>query len=141
MAMTIFEKIINGEFEGSFVHRDELCVAFMDINPINEGHILVVPIVAYTRLSDLPKDVGSHLFKIAQKIVKAIESSDLKCEGSNLFLSDGEIAGHEVPHIHLHIVPRFSNDGIKISFGKKYLTVGRDDLNRAAKKVVDSLKK
>lgn len=133
--MTIFEKIISGEFEGSFVHKDEHCVAFMDFNPINEGHILVVPIVAYNRLSDLPSELGGHLFKIAQKIVKAIESSDLKCEGTNIFLSDGEVAGQEVPHLHLHIVPRFLNDGIKISLGKKCLKVGRADLNRVAKRI------
>jgi histidine triad (HIT) family protein len=137
--MTIFEKIINGELEGSFVYRDEICAAFMDINPINVGHILVVPNVAYKRLSDLPLDVGGHLFQIAQKIVKAIEASELKCEGINLFLSDGEIAGQEVPHIHLHIVPRFLDDGIKLSFGKKYLKVGRDDLNRTAKKIAASI--
>jgi histidine triad (HIT) family protein len=135
--MTIFEKIINGELEGSFVYRDDICAAFMDINPINVGHILVVPNVAYKRLSDLPLEVGGHLFQIAQKIVKAIEASELKCEGINLFLSDGEIAGQEVPHIHLHIVPRFLDDGIKLSLGKKYLKVGRNDLNQTAKNIID----
>ena len=107
MTTTIFEKIINGESEGSFVYKDSICVAFMDLNPINPGHILVVPIKPIARLTSLDSKISSHLFMIAQKILKAIEISELKIEGANIFISDGEVAGQEVPHIHLHIIPRF----------------------------------
>lgn len=136
MPRTVFEKIVTGEFEGSFVFKDELCVGFMDLNALNDGHILIVPRVAVARLTDLDPNVAAHLFKIAQKILKAIETSEIKCDGANLFMSDGEIAGQEVPHVHLHIVPRFIGDGIKISFGKAFQRADRSELNRIAAKIV-----
>jgi histidine triad (HIT) family protein len=132
MAMTVFEKVISCQFEGSFVYKDEICVAFMDLNPLNDGHVLIVPIKPIARLTEMDSNTAAHLFVIAQKILKAIELSALKCEGANIFLSDGEIAGQEVPHVHLHVVPRFSDDGIKISFGKPFRRADRADLNRIA---------
>jgi histidine triad (HIT) family protein len=78
--------------------------------------------------------------KVAQKILKAIEVSALNCEGANIFISDGKIAGQEVPHVHLHIVPRFSGDGIKVSFGKPHRRDGREELNKIASIISASLK-
>ncbi|MNS90641.1 HIT-like protein [compost metagenome] len=132
MSKTIFEKVISGQFEGSFVYKDETCVAFMDLNPLNEGHVLIAPIEPVARLTDLNPKTAAHLFVIAQKVLKAIEQSEIKCEGANIFMSDGEIAGQEVPHVHLHVVPRFSNDGIRISFGKSFCRAERTELNRIA---------
>ena len=134
-----FEKVISGEFEGSFVYKDDLCVACMDLNPLNEGHVLVVPRNAVARLCDLDPEMAAHLFIVAKKILKAIESSGLKCEGANVFLSDGEVAGQEVPHFHLHIVPRFSGDGIKISFAKPFQRAERAELNRIADIIASSI--
>ena len=136
MNKTIFEKIILGEYEGSFVYQDEICVAFMDLNPINNGHVLVVPREPVERLTNLNSDTASHLFVVAQKVLKAIENSGLRIEGANLFLSDGEVAGQEVPHVHLHVVPRFFGDGIKISFGKNALRASREELNQIAEKIM-----
>ncbi len=135
MSKTIFEKIVSNEIEASFVYRDEICVAFMDLNPINEGHVLVVPRIAVERLRDLESKIASHMFVVAQKVLRAIESSTIKIEGANLFLSDGMIAGQEVPHVHLHIVPRFSGDNVQISIGKKLEKVSRKDLDQAAEKI------
>ncbi len=78
MAKTVFEKVISGEFEGSFVYKDEICVCFMDLNPLNPGHVLVVPRQAVERLSLLNAQTAVHLFEVAQKILKAIEQSDVK---------------------------------------------------------------
>ena len=83
--VTVFEKIISGEFVGSFVHQDEMCVAFMDIHPLNSGHVLVLPRTPVERLCGLDPSIASHLFVTAQKILKAIEASSLRCEGANLF--------------------------------------------------------
>lgn len=132
MTKTIFERVLSGEYEGSFVYRDATCAAFMDLNPLNPGHVLVVPIEPVERLSLLDSKVGVHLFEIAQRILRAIETSGLKIEGANIFLSDGEVAGQEVPHVHLHVVPRFNGDGIKVSFGKPFRREDRQELNRVA---------
>lgn len=132
MNKTVFEKVISGEFEGSFVYKDTICAVFMDLNPLNPGHVLVVPLKPVERLTSLDSKVAGHLFEIAQKVLKAIEMSGIKIDGANVFLSDGEIAGQEVPHVHLHVVPRFNGDGMRVSFGKPFRREDRKELNRIA---------
>ncbi len=139
MVATLFEKVINGEFEGSFVFKDDTCAAFMDLNPLSEGHVLVVPRSPVERLANLEPEVAAHLFRVAQRILRAIEASGIPCEGANLFLSDGKIAGQEVPHVHLHIVPRHSGDGISVSFGKAYQRSDRAKLNAIAGQIARHL--
>jgi histidine triad (HIT) family protein len=112
----IFCKIINKELPVSLVFEDNICLAFLDINPIAEGHVLVIPKQHHERFVLLNNETVGHLFKIGQKVLKAIEDSDIRCEGANLFLSDGTVAGQEVMHSHLHIVPRFKNDNQKVGF-------------------------
>jgi histidine triad (HIT) family protein len=116
MSGCIFCKILKGEAETSFVLKNKRVSAFMDINPINKGHVLVVPNNHHERFSKVEEDVTGEMFSVAQKILRAIEKSNIKCEGANLFLSDGEIAGQEVPHSHLHIAPRFKGDGHRMGF-------------------------
>ncbi len=96
---TVFTRIINGEIPGTFVHRDDRCVAFMSVNPLAPGHTLVVPIVEVDHWIDLPNDLAAHLFQVAQRIGKAQQAA-LKCERVGLI-----IAGYEVPHAHIHVVP------------------------------------
>ncbi|CAN5467433.1 HIT family protein [soil metagenome] len=96
---TVFTRIINGEIPGTFVHRDDRCVAFMSVNPLAPGHTLVVPIVEVDHWIDLPNDLAAHLFEVAQRIGKAQQAA-LKCERVGLI-----IAGYEVPHAHVHVVP------------------------------------
>ena len=112
----IFCKILKGEASASFVFKNNVVSAFMDVNPINKGHVLVVPNQHHERFSDLESKVPAEMFSVAQRILKAIENSDIPSEGANLFLSDGTIAGQEVPHSHLHIAPRFKGDGHKMGF-------------------------
>lgn len=112
----IFCKIIKGDADASFVYKSEQVTAFMDLNPINKGHVLVVPNNHHKRFTSVEESLVGEMFKVAQKILKAIESSEIKCEGTNLFLSDGEVAGQEVMHSHLHIAPRFKGDGHRVGF-------------------------
>lgn len=136
---SLFERIISGELAGSFVYRDELCVAIMDLYPLNPGHVLVIPRQAVSKLSDLAPNTAEHLFGVAQKILRAIETSGLRCEGANLFLSDGPVAGQDVPHVHLHVVPRFAGDGMRFTFGKRAGEAGRAELDRIAQQIVDKI--
>jgi diadenosine tetraphosphate (Ap4A) HIT family hydrolase len=106
----IFCEIIIGRAEASRVHEDEICVAFMDIQPVTPGHVLVVPKVHAASLAELPPRTGGRMFQAAQRIASALAGSGVKCEGVNLFLADGEAAGQDVFHVHLHVIPRFNGD-------------------------------
>ena len=96
---SVFTKIIRGELPGRFVWRDERCVAFLSINPLKPGHTLVVPIEEVDHWIDLDSELAQHLMAVSQKIGKAIQRvyDPLKV---GLML-----AGLEVPHVHLHVVP------------------------------------
>ncbi len=96
---TIFTRIINGEIPGTFVHRDDHCVVFLSVNPLALGHALVVPIAEIDHWIDLPADLAAHLFAVAQRVGKAQQAA-LQCERVGLI-----IAGYEVPHAHIHVVP------------------------------------
>jgi histidine triad (HIT) family protein len=92
----------------------------MDIRPVNPGHLLVVPRAHAAHLADLDAEVGGRLFQVGMKLAAAVRRCGVACEGVNLFLADGEAAGQEVPHVHLHIVPRFRGDGFGFRFGPSY---------------------
>lgn len=111
-----FCQILRDELPASFVYEDGFCRAFLDIHPINEGHVLVIPKEHQAQLSQLSPDSVGHLLRAGQAILQAIQKSEIRCEGANLFLSDGAVAGQEVMHCHLHIVPRFAGDGQKVGF-------------------------
>src|ERR1043166_2172096 len=92
--------LLSGELEVSLVHRDELCAAFMDIQPITPGHMLVVPVRHSSGLAELNSQEGAQIFRIAQKLADVLRKSSVRCEGVNLLLADGEAAGQEVFHTH-----------------------------------------
>lgn len=80
----VFCKILNAELPASFLWRDEFCAAFLDIQPINTGHILVIPLEHEPLLGDLDPEIVAHMLKIGQKMVQALRASSLPCEGVNL---------------------------------------------------------
>lgn len=111
-----FCKIISGELPASFVYKDEDVVAFMDLYPITPGHTLVVPVSHHEFFENIPSQVFSKMALVAQDIQRSYRSTDIQCEASNIFLSNGRLAGQEVPHAHLHVVPRFKGDGQRMGF-------------------------
>ena len=111
MTPCIFCDIVAGTASASIIHRDELCTAFMDIQPVNSGHVLVVPNRHATHLADLLPETGGHLFRVAQQIAAALRRAAVRCEGVNLFVADGEATGQDVFHVHLHVIPRYVGDG------------------------------
>lgn len=136
MTDCIFCKIVRGESEASVVYRDETCMGFMDIQPINPGHLLVVPIRHSACLSELEEDEGAKIFRVAQRLASALRRSGVRCEGVNLFLADGEAAMQEVLHVHLHVVPRYGNDGFGFKFPAGYWhKTERKELMEAAEKI------
>jgi histidine triad (HIT) family protein len=120
MTSCIFCDILAGLSPANFIHRDDLCVAFMDIHPVNPGHVLVVPCTHAALLSELDEASAGRLLQVAQRVDTALWSSGIKCEGVNLFLADGRIAGQDVFHVHLHVIPRFQGDGHHLRFSPAY---------------------
>ena len=116
----IFCRILTGELEASVIYQDEVCTAFMDVQPVNPGHVLVIPNSHASSLADLPLASGAQIFQIAQRLTAALRTSGLRCEGVNFFLADGEAAMQEVFHVHLHVFPRFGNDGFGLKFPPDY---------------------
>ncbi len=120
MEECVFCEIIAGRAPASVVYRDDACIAFMDLTPVNAGHLLIVPITHATYLADLDPQTGGALFTVAQRLSAAVRKSGIKAEGINLFLADGEAAGQEVFHVHLHVLPRFPGDGFGHRFPATY---------------------
>lgn len=124
---TIFTKIIDGEIPGTFVWRDDKCVAFMSINPLRSGHTLVVPRQEVDLWTDCPPDLRDHLFEVSQTIAKAIQQV-YSPETVGLM-----IAGLEVPHLHIHLVPI---DGVHdLDFANAALSVDREELDESASSI------
>jgi histidine triad (HIT) family protein len=122
MPTCIFCDILAGHAPANFVFHDELCAAFMDIRPVNPGHVLVVPHSHSVMLSEVDMDTVGHMFQVAQQIDTALRASGVKCEGVNLFLADGRAAGQDVMHVHLHVIPRYNGDGHHLRFSPAYFT-------------------
>lgn len=134
---SIFTRILENELPASFVHRDEVVAAFLDIQPLTPGHTLVVPVREVASLSDLPPEILTHVTALGQEIGSAIRAADPSVTGINWLLCDGRDAGQEVPHIHLHVIPRRKGDGLR--FAGKCATAGRADLDDWAARIATGL--
>jgi histidine triad (HIT) family protein len=121
---TIFSRIIAGEIPGTFVHRDDRCVAFMSINPLARGHVLVVPIDEIDHWIDASPELVAHLFAITHRIGRA-QHKAFDCERVGVI-----IAGYEVPHAHVHVIP--TDNMSQLSFENAAASVDRDDMEAAA---------
>lgn len=117
----VFCDVVRGEGPASQVWHDDRVLAFMDIRPVNPGHLLIVPRTHAASLAELEELDGQRVFAVAKKLAAALRQSGLQCEGINLFLADGQAAGQDVFHTHLHVLPRYESDGVIPSafvFGK-----------------------
>jgi histidine triad (HIT) family protein len=110
----VFCEIVAGREPGSFAYEDGSVVAFMDLAAANPGHLLVVPRRHAPSLADLDEADGARLFLVAMRMAAAVRDSGVRCEGVNVFLADGEAAGQEVGHVHLHVLPRWSGDSFHV---------------------------
>ncbi len=110
MSETIFSKIIANEIPAEIIYEDELVLAFLDINPINKGHTLVIPKVAFENIFDADEEVFAHMAVVAKRLGNCLKDA-VQADGINLIMNNGTAAGQEVFHAHLHIIPRFANDG------------------------------
>lgn len=115
----IFCKIIKGEIPTDKVYEDKAALAFLDISPVNKGHVLVIPKQHFETLLDLPDKVLHQTMKIVKKTAKAVMLA-LNADGFNISMNNFGAAGQIVSHVHFHVIPRFSKDGLKHWPGKEY---------------------
>ncbi len=132
----VFCDIAAGKSPASIVYRDDCCIAFMDIKPVNTGQVLVVPAKHAADLAELDNETAGEMMKIAQSVSAALRKSGLRCDGINLLLADGEAAMQEVFHVHLIVIPRFAGDGFGLTYGPdNFVRQDRAALDDAANKI------
>ena len=128
---TIFTRIIEGQIPGTFVYRDSLCVAFLSINPLAAGHVLVVPIEEVDHWVDMSPELSSHMFSVSHRISRAI-SRAFPCTRVGLI-----IAGYEISHCHIHLIP--TNTMAELNFANAAANIERNVLEAQAEKIISEL--
>jgi histidine triad (HIT) family protein len=109
----IFCDLIRGAAEVSICYEDATAIAFMDIQPVNPGHVLVVPREHYEVLQDIPGSVGMHLYQVATKLIPVVQAS-AGASDMNIVVNSGAAAGQNVMHYHIHLIPRRDGDGFDV---------------------------
>ncbi len=127
----IFCRIIAGEIPSYKVYEDENVLAFLDINPVSEGHILVVPKKHYERITEMSEEELKNFFASVQKVAKLVENKLSK--DYNIVINHGKLAGQVINHVHVHIIPRKGNEEV-FSWKTHQLT------EEEAKKVIEKIK-
>lgn len=110
--MSIFARIIDGSLPASIVYRDDTCIAFMDIHPMAHGHVLVCPLTAVARMNELDDATRTHLWRVAHRISEAQQTA-LGSLAQHILVNDGPGASQTVPHVHIHLIPRYRGDRLR----------------------------
>jgi len=115
----VFCEIVRGESPASFTYQDDTVIAFMDVQPITQGHMLVLPREHAVLMTDLNETAAMRTFRVARKLA-AVARQTLGASGVNLIVMDGEAAFQDVPHFHVHVIPRYAKDGFGLTFPHTY---------------------
>lgn len=130
----IFCKIANGEIPSKTLYEDEKFRVILDLGPAARGHALILPKDHYANLYELPDEMAGEVMKLAKKMATQM-TERLGCEGFNLVQNNGELAGQTVFHFHMHLIPRYRDDGQKI--GWKPGEVSQEELEEIREQVTD----
>ena len=129
--MTIFSKIIAGEIPSYKISESDRFVAFLDINPMVKGHVLVVPKIEVDKIFDLPDEYLSNMLVFAKPIAKSIESA-FDCNRCGI-----EVIGLDVPHVHMHLIPINSADDL--NFNRKKLRLSKEEFEEVRDRIVKGM--
>ncbi len=116
----IFCRIINKKLFAAVLHEDDSVLAFLDIKPVNTGHTLVVPKKHYVLVEEMDDSTYLNMFRVGRVLLQKIKAAFPEITAFNLLIADGKDAGQEVPHVHLHLIPRKPDDGFGYKFGPNY---------------------
>ena len=128
----IFCKIANGEIPSKTLYEDEAFRVILDLGPASKGHALILPKNHYANLYELPEEDAGAVMKLAKRMATQM-TERLGCEGFNLVQNNGELAGQTVFHFHMHLIPRYRDDGQKI--GWKPQEVSQEELEETRKQI------
>lgn len=117
MSVDVFNLIIDGVIPSKKIYEDDECIVILDINPIKKGHSLIIPKNNAAIIEDLDNKQFTHIMKITKIVSKKIIDT-LKADATNIMINNGKEAGQEVPHVHVHVIPRYKLDK-GINFGVK----------------------
>lgn len=134
----VFCAILSGELPANYVYQDDVVVSIMDINPVTPGHLLVLPRRHLPDLVDLDDATAAHMMNVARRMAAGLRASDEIVKGINLYLADGPDAGQEVAHAHLHVVPRYTDDGFGLRVRRGPVPT-REELGATAHRVASAL--
>lgn len=130
---TVFSKIIRGEIPSVKVYEDELVFAFMDAGQVNPGHVLVVTKTPYETLMDADEESAAAMMRAANRIAKAVQKA-FNPDGMTILQANRPAGWQTVPHLHLHVLPRYDNDGVELTWPRK--EPGMEKLREYAEKIV-----
>ena len=111
----IFCKIAAGEIPSKTLYEDEKFRVILDLGPATRGHALVIPKEHYADLYEIPEETAGEAMKVAKKMA-AVMTEKLKADGFNIVQNNGEVSGQSVFHFHIHLIPRYENDGQTINW-------------------------
>lgn len=124
----VFCNIVEGKIPSHTIFEDEIVKVMMDINPVSNGHLLIIPKKHFTNLTDIDMDTLMHIQKTAKEMFKLLKDK-LNIEG--LTLCQNNEYGQEVKHYHLHLIPRYKNDNVRL-----YSNKNKDDVEEVYKKII-----
>lgn len=111
----IFCKLANGEIPTNALYEDDIVKVIFDLGPATRGHVLVIPKEHFDNVFSMDDKTAAHVFVVASRVAKALHTQ-LGCDGMNILQNNGEIAGQTVFHFHMHIIPRYKDDGVNVKW-------------------------
>lgn len=130
----IFCKITAGEIPSKTIYEDEEFRVILDISPAAKGHALIIPKEHYANIYEIPEDVAARVMILAKKLA-AHMTEVLKCDGFNIVQNNGEVAGQTVFHFHMHLIPRYENDGNEEKLCWNHLELSQEELEEIYQKL------
>lgn len=131
----VFCKIVKGDLPCDKIYEDSKFLAFLDVNPANKGHTLVIPKEHFSTILDMNNKLLSEIMLLIKKLSGPVMKA-VGAKGFNIFVNNFEAAGQIVPHVHFHIVPRFPADGHKAWTSKK---LKKEEMQKIMEKIKNSL--
>lgn len=134
----VFCKIVAGELPCTKIYEDDDILAFMDIGPVVKGHALVIPKDHFDPITNTPPEMLEKIIKVVQQVAEA-QYDGLGADGVNVSQANGEVAGQIVPHIHFHVIPRFTDDAHSWNWkAGKYES--QEEIQEKADKIISGLR-
>jgi len=132
----IFCKLANGEISTNALYEDDIVKAIFDLSPASKGHIIILTKEHFDDLYSVDEETAAHVFKVVTKLARSIKEA-LNCDGMNILQNNGELAGQTVFHFHMHIIPRYKGDNIKLTWSQG--EVSEDEIKNMIKKIQDKI--